>query len=732
MGTEVAVASSVYNLAGAIENRPNYLKTALAAAIFNNNYKGSFTTSIRNSYLRGAGIQFRRYANWAVSSGYNQAVGGIDGYYAGSEAINDSVIESSIREIKGIPTTSGLFYVNLRVVFSTIAANNSYFVGMQYMSDTHPAELDSDWTIDLIVYPNVFRITRSNGIEETFTVSWYSPTTRYLLVRYVKWYSTVLGINQPVTNGEPFIYEQGTGRPELDAMFSTEDNNGSFLPFIPIRINNEFIDDGAYDNVHTWSKKAYKKLSGNRAKLSDVIKNIKTSPDVGDMDYIYITCGVSLNTLDNSAKRYLFEFFRTLQDRQNLNPIYVQWRTTHQHYIDKREEHSAWQAAQSDPSNPLYGTPEPVVPEYVAPPKQSVSMRGISGAMNFNMIITYGGIEEDLNIHSGLVKNNAKVGDIVLKNATGVTVFEDSIELLWQITPNTYRSIEVSSLHHSNLIYGGKTVEISWQEALYDTEESGFLFPIHIETMNRISLVDATQMATASIYLTINAYVVRKKKWYEDWFFMLIVIVVVITIAVFTGFIDVNTMGLLGSAGSVGTAIGFSGTLAVIAGAAVNAIAGILLLQLIGKLGAEIFGVEFAAIFSALVLIVAPIVITTGSLNFIELLTPTNLANLASAIGESYQVFLQKKAIETYEKTEEIIKQGQKKQHEIDVKFMNDFGGSITLNPTQFMRRIYNDITVNSNEDADTFLKRTKISMSEIIELVYSKVNSYTDLQRLR
>jgi len=59
--TKVYVASSVYNLAGDIKDRANYLKTTVVGSVLADNSNRTITDDITRSYINGPGIRMRQY-----------------------------------------------------------------------------------------------------------------------------------------------------------------------------------------------------------------------------------------------------------------------------------------------------------------------------------------------------------------------------------------------------------------------------------------------------------------------------------------------------------------------------------------------------------------------------------------------------------------------------------------------------------------------------------------------
>jgi hypothetical protein len=94
-----------------------------------------------------------------------------------------------------------------------------------------------------------------------------------------------------------FIYKIGSGNAALDAAVIPVESFGQFFPFLPVRINNTFISESYLPDVYAQVKKAYKKATGSS--FDKYIVKLEDNDDLNDIDYAYITFGVSLNTKEN-------------------------------------------------------------------------------------------------------------------------------------------------------------------------------------------------------------------------------------------------------------------------------------------------------------------------------------------------------------------------------------------------------------------------------------------------
>ena len=68
------VSSSVWNMAGDIKDRTNYLKSTVVGSVLLGS--GSLGEDIPRAYLNGPGMVLKKYAKWAKGpSGYDDQVG---------------------------------------------------------------------------------------------------------------------------------------------------------------------------------------------------------------------------------------------------------------------------------------------------------------------------------------------------------------------------------------------------------------------------------------------------------------------------------------------------------------------------------------------------------------------------------------------------------------------------------------------------------------------------------
>lgn len=540
-----------------------------------------------------------------------------------------------------------------------------------------------------------------------------------------------------------FIYRIGSGNPALDALVNTPPAGNEYYPFIPCRINNKYVSELTDPIPFEQAGKAYKKITNS--KLTKLIEDIDDNPSVGDIDYAYVAFGVSLNVRENACRKYLYNYFEELRQSQIADVgDYTIWSGLQDVYEANMAIWEAWKTAQSDISDPLYGTPEPTQP---SPPPQPVSSVRIkssgSFANGFDMEIKWMSIEEELG--TGLAKAGAKNGEVWFElgapNDKTNTIYNRGLFFLnplnaeratiyWQINQTTWKSLKIRGMIHRNYIYNGKYVETSIKEALEDAEESGFLVPLHNPTMLGMSLVDTTQMATACCFMVFNCYKVVKQKWYQTGIFKIVLIIAIIAITVVSGGTGAFSAGLLGSAASVGAAIGLTGIIGLIAGAIINAVAAMLVARILSTVSTAIFGEKIGAIISAITTVV---VIAMGSsmsagqglsASWGNMMSASGILNLTQAVGNGYAQYVQSSTNKLAMNTQQLLSNYNKESKEISDAYLRDFGyGSGVIDPMNFV-----DSSTLLIETGDQFLSRTLMTGSDVAALSLTMLNNFSEL----
>ncbi len=549
-------------------------------------------------------------------------------------------------------------------------------------------------------------------------------------------------IHQMWSDGDIWIYEIGSGNVDIDAAITDDGDEDGYMPFIPLRLDNEFLSETFNPDVYAVAKKALRR-TGSSIKYDDLIDSIAESEDLPKFDYIYVMYSVPLNVIENASREYLFRFWEKCRLSQTTTE------TDLNDYLDARDDYDLersdwvqWKLAQEDPLDPLFGTAAPSFGVPPDPPGSFVVIRG-SGSLdtNVNMKISWMTILTEDGVGEG--KPGAKKGEIWLENIANPPGF-DTVHLLgklddldredvgtfsitWQLTETTWTKLTVVGAVHENLIYKKKAVRIGSKEALEDAEDSGFLIPLHYATVREMSLIDSTQMQTACAYIVINTYKVVKTGFFGSLFFKVLLFVAIIVVSVLVlGPAAGSAIGILGSAAAVGAAVGLTGVLAIIVGTIANAIAAMILMKILQEGSTALFGEKFGVIIGTVLAVVA-VTLGTGLMNGQNLATvwsgmmsAPNLINLTNALGNGVTGYLQASAASVLQKTQDLVDDFNKESKEIQEKYLNEFGMGAVFDPTLLTNSVF-----GRYEELDVFLTRTLLTGSDIADMSMDMLTNF-------
>lgn len=681
-GTKTYVASTLYNLSGEPLERSDYLKTSVMGAMIVPG-PDSLGKSISNAYLSGPGLRLRSFFNWAEDN--YTGIGVPTGSLGGNSSVDSEVVQGEIPA--GVDETISVSHTEMGIA--------DYFNwAEQWLAENNPTALETEYIASIDEATSEITITYEDTTTDSFIPSGYDVNGVYLYSVYT--ISTETPPDPPVVTGPfIFIYKMGDGNAVLDALIIDEADDGEYIPYIPVRLENEFLSETFHPESYALAKKAYKKVS--RGNLDDVIATLNDNEYLNEIDYAYIFFGVPLNVLHQSCRAYLYNFFNRLRLSQT----------------NSNAEFLIWQAAVS-------GGGVATAPENVVEIKSNGSLN-----TNFNFRITWITINRETG--TGLGKPGANEGEYWLE-VTTVSGVDNVVEIWHQITDDSWEKLIVIGAVHNNLIYNNQSVIITAVEALADLDESGFLVPLHYDTLYDMGIKQSTEIAAQSSFVVLNSYQVVKKKWYQTGVFKIFVFVVIIVVT-----IVYPPLGgaALATYASIGAAIGLAGVLAVVAGAIIYTIATMILMKIIGKLSTEVFGEKFGQIVGAILAVVAAFFGTQFAASgtnlsaaWSQLMNAQNLLMMTNSIAGGIAGYKQVGAIQTMEETQELLVDYQKQYQELAQKFADEFGyGRAMLDPLSLTDSGFG----NGTETSSQFLSRTLMTGTDIAELSKDMLNNFVN-----
>lgn len=195
------VSTTVYNLAGPIEDRPNYLKTiVLGNAISDKNF--SLGSTLTQGYLHGPGMRLRSFFRWAQDN-YTSAVGQMSSTLKPSINIDEAAIQASI------PHGAGEEVV---VKSSNLGGADIEIWAEQWILDNYPERIDEAWTASWDGTQG--HITWPDTTVSDFMPWWYEPGGFYVFATYQLKYGYDEGPVVPgtvVTLGSSDSYPDNSG-----------------------------------------------------------------------------------------------------------------------------------------------------------------------------------------------------------------------------------------------------------------------------------------------------------------------------------------------------------------------------------------------------------------------------------------------------------------------------------------------------------------------------------------
>lgn len=582
----------------------------------------------------------------------------------------------------------------------------------------------------------------------------------------------VIGTKKP---SQLFIYKRNSGMSLLDTQFLPGTSAGAFFPYIPLRLDNNFVSKTFYPDLYIQAKKALRKAVGGS--FDSIIKTLDKNPQIGDIDFAYIVFGVPLNTKEKESKIYVYDFLtRCLNQTSTSGLSYPEWEAYNRARIQKIQLLNQMllnqRLADLDLASQVEGQiiawnydtqrwesiPKPVIPPYISPPNYSMTLNSDGHSeMNYSIRIEWVGMK--LSPGYGASKPNVKEGEIWfdilpdLEYQVETTIAEtqqdypgqtfityeylNQIRVYHQINYYYWEQIDIIGMVHKNFVYQGKPVEITARKAIENVEESGFIIPLQEDIYKSYGLIPRTQMATSCAYLVLNSYQIVKRKWYQTSLFQIVLFIVVIVVSVaFPPLGGAAGAGLLGTDAAVGAAItglAASTLTAVIVGAVANALASMILISLIQGGATAIFGSKVGSIIAFIASVFAVKIgslmlsnqqVTMASL-FGGMMKAENLMKLTFAGADGISKYLQACAQETVEETKELMENYAQQSKDLTEKYQSEFGigaGGV------FDPSWVTDPTNIESESLETFLGRTLMTGTDIAELSLSMIGDFARL----
>lgn len=542
------------------------------------------------------------------------------------------------------------------------------------------------------------------------------------------------------------LYKMGGANSVFNALSENASSAPSeFYPFIPIRINNTPIDDAMYaGDFYDESKKAYKRITNED--YQEVLDSIEENPDVGDIDYAYMVFGVSLNVKSNSSKKYIYDFLKSLISYQlTSTAAYETFLNDRDAYEVAITTYNVWFAAQSNPADPLYGTPRPPKPALLTPQYTTLRLNSSDVRVeSYDLRLSWITIQEE--VFSGEGRPGAMPGDVwleagipddveIILSSNSQPVSIETLYVYRQQDEVTYTKLTCKGLYHENFVYDGNKVTINSSQALLEVEESGFIIPMHNPTMRAMALVDSNQVSIENMFIVFNAYTVVTQSWFETGIFQVIIAVTIAVATVFFAPAGAITGGILGTNVAVGSFIGLTGTSALLAGAAANAIAGMIVASLITEVSVKLFGEKWGAVFGVIFGYVAMQGLTSLStsgqlgMNWGEMMKIDNIMNLTKVGADAYSAWVRGDILEIQAEMVQNEEDYNQEQKLIDEQMQAlGINTGLVIDPMWFTSVL--ETQYSTQESPQAFINRTTMVASDMIDMSLSMIYDYVEINQ--
>lgn len=689
MADTIVVASSAWNLSGDWLNRIDFRKSAIMGNM-TQKHNGSMGAILPRSYKDSCALRMRQFLKWSKIDGdFQWYIGMTNGKMPG-EQLNLTLIRNNIP----LDPEYSINQINFAEIgYGTVA----YFV-RAYMNENYRG-LTFSWTYDRSTN-TVTCIMDGTGDIVTFNPVNFDENALYLYVEYMRDDFTIWW----------YIYRRYTGNPALDTQFLLVNPVmlGTFYPPIPFRLDNVAVDEG--DERYPLCKKAFRKAFGGD--FDKVQEKILDNASIDDIDFVYATFAVALNTKDRSSKLYIYRFLE-----------YLLHNTNNMSAADEAQWLSDWDEDVSRPPIPWKEL-------------QWSSIR--TGVGMFRTALKWAFLHEEFGTGTGPGKPNAKQGDIWWTTTIRPLLnyppdendgFNQRVRLTWQTSPNTWRRLTIIGFQYNNWVYRTTQTMTRAIDAILDTtKESSFLVPMHEVLFEDLPTLDKIQVSLNCNFLVFNCYIVDEQEWYEsDWFKGLVIVVIVavsVVAAVFTGG---NSLGVGGAAiaGLLGGA-GLSAAAALIIAAAVEALAGILIAFLITEVSTALFGEEWGPIIGAILSFVVSFGMSAGSISeaINALSKPDVWIGLATATGNAASAYMQSQAMQIAEDTAKMLEEYSQQTAEVQRQYQELMAG----NPNGVDLGVLNRYIQETSEKPSDFFKRTLATGSDVVEITLKQIEDFAKI----
>lgn len=516
------------------------------------------------------------------------------------------------------------------------------------------------------------------------------------------------------------IYGIGSD-PAIDALVGTTSIPlPVFLPFITARNNNMPVNKDTAPEWYQKNRNACRRAFGSVSSYSKILKNIEKNPNKAEMDYVHLRFGNAFGSKEQEAIQANFALIEEIIQLYNCPSTRPTLEDIITEYDDRTEE---WLQSSTQGS---------IIRRFLAPAisfSESFVLRlAASNNRSLQIQISFDGGQEitGTGYHAKSANKINNCWAYKHREVSGVHVAATPvIRVGKQVSDSSWVEYEIYHFQHTQTIFEGHGVTITGEAALAaeKPEEVGFILPMTIHTLEALRPVPRAQAAMGAAYITTSYYDVRVIKVWRGWVKVALVVVSIV-IAVATGYIDFNTVGVFGTAGSVGTAVGLSGTAAIMAGAIVNAAAASVITGLVMRVATKVFGAKLGQILGTIASFLVMNFAQGGTKITMdgmirEFTKADNLIKWSQQAMGVYSQSLQQKAIGVMQDAQKVMADYHTQSAALQRRY-DEFFRPNGLDP-----QLLAQLLSNASETREEFLARTLITGTDIARMTLSIITDF-------
>ena len=577
-----------------------------------------------NQYYGGSKLRnLRGYLRWCDSQGFTKTFGKINSSFYGDAVIDNSLITTITKGFVDLKSNDEYQVYNTALNFFSEDFYIKYLATQQGVANWVYQESDINYTID---YPddNTIRAMFKDGRVIQGALPSYSPSSRFLEISY-----SILTTEEIITEIPPVLdtlgnvieegytqtrteykytygyihYKEGSGNTSLDEIIKFNGITGekTFYPVVPIRTNTAWFT-GTKANMINEALKYLDIYNPSKGK-NDAYKQLQTmlvdgmkDGSIGDIDYITLLLGVSINTTHQSDLKYLYEFFFNLHTNYALaqggspTDVYEPKNLssgsnaigTFANKVIRRFNSSGYSDGhftkyelKSPETNFNYtyawGASEYFEGNGKFKPNAKIGEYGVlaTNTLQYKYSVTYHARDEEGNLlyRTVDISDNESRLEPIYRTENRTTDYT-LVCFCKQESENRFRFTMFVDLNLNNLIYHGKSINTTAASAIKDASivkqvthdfsydfpsapgpyhkftfnyvdfegdpTNAFIVPLEQSTFYEVGVRNQLEIAYGSHFLVCNCWVAKKIKWYQTGFFKVIVGIVLIVIACLT------------------------------------------------------------------------------------------------------------------------------------------------------------------------------------------------------